>query len=262
MKQIIKAFAKFNLLLNILPKANNKTKHVLQSIICLDYMHYDEIIIEVADVFSVTYYQNNHYLIIKNDSITASLFWLKKQFPNLKLNYKITVIKHIPIGSGLGGESSDSASVLNFILKQNNYSLTDDLKLDLALNVGSDICFFLLQYPQAYVCEYGNKVIALPPFKIKYLLALNNAYCATKQVFANFDELPILNANNYSYQECLAIVKSQQWDKLTNNLLASAFATNIELKTIYFALVSHYPSHYVLLNGSGSSFLLISKSKL
>ncbi|MBQ3621346.1 hypothetical protein II941_00740 [bacterium] len=73
MKQIIKAFAKFNLLLNILPKQNNNTKHLLQSIMCLDYMHYDEIIIEEANYFQINYYENNKLLKINNDSITVSL---------------------------------------------------------------------------------------------------------------------------------------------------------------------------------------------
>lgn len=262
MKQIIKAFAKFNLLLNILPKQNDNTKHLLQSIMCLDYMHYDEIIIEEANYFQINYYENNKLLKINNDSITVSLIWLKQLFPDLNFNYKVSVFKHIPIASGLGGESSDSACILNFVLKQNNYLLTEKQKLDLALNVGSDICFFLSQYPQAYVYEYGNKVIKLPSFKINYHLVINNIYCATKTIFNCFDSQPSIIYQDYSYEECLKIIKEQQWSQLSNNLLWSALNSNLDLQLIYETLIKCYPTYHVLLNGSGSSFLLISKSKL
>ena len=73
MRQIIKAFAKFNLLLNILPKSHNESKHQLQSIMCLDYLHYDEIIIEQANAYSINYYQDFKLINIQNDSITAGL---------------------------------------------------------------------------------------------------------------------------------------------------------------------------------------------
>ena len=262
MKQIIKAFAKLNLLLNILPKKDGESKHQLQSIFCLDYMHYDEIIVEDANALSVVYYQQAQQINISNDSVSAGIVWLRKKFPHLKFNYKITINKHIPIGSGLGGESSDCAAVMNFILKQNNCYLSNELMFDLALNVGSDIGFFLSQLPQAYVCDYGNIVLSLPSFKINYCLAISNVSTSTKEVFACFDKLNSTITNSYSYQECWQIITNWQWDKLTNNLLTSALTVNKELKLIYQALLINYPSYYVLLNGSGSSFLLISKSKL
>ena len=73
MKQIIKAFAKFNLLLNILSKKSTETKHQLQSIFCLDFMHYDEIIIENANTFLIMYYQNNQIIKINNDSVSNGI---------------------------------------------------------------------------------------------------------------------------------------------------------------------------------------------
>ena len=262
MKQIIKAFAKFNLLLNIFPKLSNQSKHQLQSIMCLDLMHYDEIAIKESSKFSINYYQNKHLIMIPNDSITAGLAWLKVHFPALSINYQITVFKHIPVGAGLGGESSDCATVLNYIIQINHLELTEKLKLDLALDVGSDICFFLSKYSQAYVYEYGNQVIKLPDFQLNYLLALPNASTSTKQVFANFDQIPNFQSSFYSYNDCVQIIKNKSWNLLQNNLLLSAFATNKELKTIYQTLINDYPSFYVCLNGSGSSFLLVSKSKL
>ena len=262
MKQIIKAFGKFNLLLNVLPKSKDETKHQLQSVMSLDYMNYDEIIINPAEKYSIAYYQDDKLITIIHDSITTGLNWLKTQFPDFVFKYQITVFKHIPLGSGLGGESSDCAAVLDYALQLNHYTLSDELKLNLALNVGSDICFFLSKYKQAYVSDYGNKVIALPKIKLNYLLAIPATSTSTKAVFAAFDHLTCFNADSYSYEKCLKIIKYQAWNLLQNNLLLSAFATNSELSLIYQILVHKYPTYYVYLNGSGSSFLLISKSKL
>ncbi|MBP5783657.1 hypothetical protein J6W32_03635 [bacterium] len=125
------------------------------------------------------------------------------------INYQITVFKHIPIGAGLGGESSDCACVLNFLLQSNNLVLTEELKLDLALNVGSDVCFFLSQYQQAYVYEYGNKVIKLPDFSLNYLLALPNTATSTKQVFTNFDQISNFQPIFYSYNDCVQIIQNK-----------------------------------------------------
>lgn len=262
MKQIIKAFAKFNLLLNVLSLSNCEAKHQLQSIMCIDYMHYDEIIIEAADAYSIAYYKDNKPITINSDSITTGLKWLKTHFSNFTFNYHVTVFKHIPLGSGLGGESSDCAAVLDYALQLNKFILNSELKLDIALNVGSDICFFLSKYNQAYVSKYGNEVIALPKIEINYLLAITPTATSTKAVFDTFDRLSLFSTFSYSYEKCLQIIEHQAWNLLQNNLLLSAFAVNDELRLIYQTLVHNYHNYYVYLNGSGSSFLLISKSKL
>lgn len=263
MKQIIKAFAKFNLLLNVLPRKNNEGKHQLQSIMCLDYMHYDEIVIQPAIAYSIVYYYDDKLISISNDSITAGLKWLKIHFPSFSFNYQITVFKHIPLGSGLGGESSDCAAVLDYALQLNHYELNNELKLKLALDVGSDICFFLSKYQQAYVSQYGNEVIALPNIKFNYALAITPTSTSTKAVFDIFDTITCFSSSSFfSYAKCLHIITQQSWNLLQNNLLLSAFAINHELASIYQTLIHYYHDYYVCLNGSGSSFLLISKSKL
>ncbi|MBP5783658.1 hypothetical protein J6W32_03640 [bacterium] len=73
MKQIIKAFAKVNLLLNVFAKTSKQLKHQLQSIMCLDLMHYDEIIIENSPSFAINYYQNKQLIKIANDSISTGI---------------------------------------------------------------------------------------------------------------------------------------------------------------------------------------------
>ena len=65
----------------------------------------------------------------------------------IKKGVKITLIKNIPISSGLGGGSSDAATTLKGLnhLWQNVLSKEDLEKL--ALSLGADVPFFLLQKP-------------------------------------------------------------------------------------------------------------------
>lgn len=56
---------------------------------------------------------------------------------------KITIEKHIPPGSGLGGGSSNAAATLLGLLALWNRTLPDDELRALALELGSDVPFFL-----------------------------------------------------------------------------------------------------------------------
>ncbi len=67
---------------------------------------------------------------------------LEKKY-SFKNQYQINLIKNIPIGSGLGGGSSNAACVLKFLNKIENLNLSKKKLLDIAQSVGSDVPFFL-----------------------------------------------------------------------------------------------------------------------
>ena len=57
-----------------------------------------------------------HNIKKNNNSITKSLLLLRrKKFIEKKTNYQIVVKKNIPVFSGLGGGSSNAASILSLI---------------------------------------------------------------------------------------------------------------------------------------------------
>ncbi|MCD6347842.1 MAG: 4-(cytidine 5'-diphospho)-2-C-methyl-D-erythritol kinase, partial [Bacteroidales bacterium] len=61
--------------------------------------------------------------------------------------YKIHLHKRIPVGAGLGGGSSDVASLLRGINMMAGYPLSDVSLSELALELGSDCVFFLDPVP-------------------------------------------------------------------------------------------------------------------
>lgn len=67
---------------------------------------------------------------------------LKKDFPNLP-KVKIHLHKHIPMGAGLGGGSSDGTAVLSLLNTQFNLGLHTHQLIDYAAQLGSDCPFFV-----------------------------------------------------------------------------------------------------------------------
>ena len=72
---------------------------------------------------------------------------LKKDYPSLP-NVKIHLHKHIPMGAGLGGGSSDATAVLKLLNQQFNLGLSTAQLIDYAAQLGSDCAFFV--YDKAY----------------------------------------------------------------------------------------------------------------
>ncbi|OGO30909.1 MAG: 4-(cytidine 5'-diphospho)-2-C-methyl-D-erythritol kinase [Chloroflexi bacterium RBG_16_56_11] len=74
----------------------------------------------------------------------------------------IRVDKHIPLMSGLGGDSSDAAVVLRGLNELGELGLTRGELVDLAAQLGSDVVFFL--YGGTALAEgRGDKITPLPP---------------------------------------------------------------------------------------------------
>ena len=66
-----------------------------------------------------------------------------ESFCDTQLNYSVKIEKNIPLGSGLGGGSSNAATVMLAVNSLANLNLSLDVLVDLGKSLGSDIPFFL-----------------------------------------------------------------------------------------------------------------------
>ncbi|MEP7252345.1 MAG: 4-(cytidine 5'-diphospho)-2-C-methyl-D-erythritol kinase, partial [Ginsengibacter sp.] len=71
---------------------------------------------------------------------------LRKDFPQLP-EVTIHLHKAIPLGSGLGGGSSDGVATLQLLNKKFNLNISEELLCGYALQLGSDCPFFVLNKP-------------------------------------------------------------------------------------------------------------------
>ena len=80
------------------------------------------------------------------------------------LGVDIAVDKRIPAGGGLGGGSSDAASVLLGLNRLWQLGLSRETLMDIGLGLGADVPFFVFGQP-ALACGVGEKLtaVSLPP---------------------------------------------------------------------------------------------------
>ena len=95
------------------------------------------------------------------------------------LQARITVIKHIPMGAGLGGGSADAAAVLRWAGIDN---------FDAAATIGADVPFCLTG-GRARVGGIGEIVQPLPPKPAVYTLLTPPFGCSTQAVYKMWDEM-------------------------------------------------------------------------
>ncbi len=103
---------------------------------------------------------------------------MRKRY-GIRSGLDIKLTKHIPKESGLGGASSDAASVIKSINKLCDLNLGIEELVALAASIGSDVPFFTNDSPWALVSGRGEVVrglnpgldfyslIVMPPFGVK-----------------------------------------------------------------------------------------------
>jgi 4-diphosphocytidyl-2-C-methyl-D-erythritol kinase len=166
--------------------------------------------------------------------------------------------KRIPMAAGLGGGSSDAAAALDCALQAWGAGLAPALLAELALDLGSDVPFFVRSVGAARVSGQGQTIepIEAPPHEIGILLVTPPFALSTRAVFARYDELdearpvdgPIPNLAN------LANAMSQLRD--ANDLWPAAVSLAPELDVVR-AELEHRTDRPWLMSGSGSTLFTI-----
>lgn len=248
----IKCYAKVNLFLKVFKKEELNNLHDIYSFFQLYKGIYDLIEIKESDVNEIKYFNKNVEIQIEDCILKKTLFFLENKF-SIKKKYFINVFKKIPIGSGLGGASSNAAAVVKYILKNesiNHFIISDFIKL------GSDVPFFLSNYNNGLVTNYGKTIEKFNNPKIQYKIFLSGIKCETKKIYKVFDNIPINNSLNFKNQ--LLYLYDGSTSSLENDLQNPCFLEHKKLKKHYELLSREY---IVRLSGSGSTLLLYKKDK-
>jgi 4-diphosphocytidyl-2-C-methyl-D-erythritol kinase len=219
--QTFLAPAKINLFLHIIGQRSDGY-HLLQTVFqLLDF--YDKIqlkttlnktIKRVNDVSGVPAAQD---LCIR----AAQLLQQHSQCPH---GVEIIVDKNIPLGSGLGGGSSDAATVLLALnrLWQLNLSRAELLKLGSKL--GADVPFFIYG-TNAWAEGVGEELSAIKLAPAYYVVLNPDVHVSTAQIFAN--KQLTKNSNPQTMSDFSGMHKSSTENSAVRNISAG-FSNDLE----------------------------------
>ncbi|HEY8118179.1 MAG TPA: 4-(cytidine 5'-diphospho)-2-C-methyl-D-erythritol kinase [Methylophilaceae bacterium] len=179
--QTFPAPAKVNLFLHIVGQRPDGY-HLLQSVFRLldfhDDIHlrprHDGVISRAQELAGVP----------EQDDLCVRAARLLQQHTGCKRGVDIAVDKHIPMGGGLGGGSSDAATVLLALNRLWDLHLPRSELLELGLKLGADVPIFIFG-ENAWAEGIGEKLqpIALKP--CYYVVLTPSVHVSTAQVFAS-----------------------------------------------------------------------------
>lgn len=109
---------------------------------------------------------------------------------NLKCGFRIEIDKRIPEASGLGGGSSDAASVFLCIRDLLNIKIKRSSLIKLAKEIGADVPFFVSGYKRAFATGIGQRLFPLKQKQsLHFLLVVPDIRISTASTYNMFDSL-------------------------------------------------------------------------
>jgi len=251
--ELLKSPAKINLFLDVLSKDNNGF-HSIKSILTLIDLH-DEIIIKDSDSLDINFSGDFSNEVNQNNIQILFDFLTKKKIIK-SAKYSIKIIKNIPVGAGLGGGSSNIATILSFLCSKKIIKFNE--AINVARELGSDIEFFFDAAP-AIVVGKGNVLRRITPFKESYLLLVYpNFVLSTEKVYK-------INTK-FDTEKHIALEKEDyDFDKImqlsSNSLQMAAIGLCPDIKYIIDKLTSMKGSLYSRMTGSGSCCFAVFNEK-
>lgn len=159
--------------------------------------------------------------------------------------------KHIPAGAGLGGGSSDAATVLRALQELHEAALPQPEVMALAARLGSDVPFFLCGSAWAHASGRGEVLQTMPPLPSRYVLVVLPEFAvATSDAYAWLDQRAALPAAEASW----AAPRSwQDVEKRASNTFESVLFERFPELARVRDLLQRAGAAIALLSGSGSA---------
>jgi 4-diphosphocytidyl-2-C-methyl-D-erythritol kinase len=254
--------AKVNLtleVLGVLPDGYHEIRSLIQPVDL-----FDEVRIELTDVPGIEIATSGIDIPAGQDNLAwkAADIFIKEG--RLDKGVLISIKKKIPPGSGLGGGSSNAASVLTGLNRMTNALPAGRLSV-IAPLLGADVAFFLR--PVTSLIEgIGERVtIAKDLPLLYYVIICPNLHVSTADVYRKWDEM---NKGEHEKKavsdinETIGQLKEERGDlPLYNDLEQPAFELHPEIKSFKQILLSMGAKN-VLMTGSGSAVFAACRDEL
>jgi 4-diphosphocytidyl-2-C-methyl-D-erythritol kinase len=219
---------------------------------------YDELLFEVGKEDGIKLVCNGLWSPAGEDNLVYKACRLFYDAINTEPRIKLTLTKNIPAGSGLGGASSDAATVLLALNKLHGQIVNEDELYKLSARLGSDVPFFL-DGPLAVCSGRGENVERIDKtFSFTAILVLTEINVSTKRVYESFRaDLELFNSLHKQIKSCIFKSRIDLIQKMCANMLAKTcfeLDNRLALLQVKIQEITKLP---VLLSGSGSALFVV-----
>ena len=220
---------------------------------------YDRIIIKEHPFLEV---KTTNIEIKQQENLIYKAISLFESYTGIEQNLQVIVEKNIPVGGGLGGGSSNAATVLLYLNKKHNNILSEKELFEIALKLGADVPFFL-KGGFAIGEGIGEKLTFLPKtLNEEIFIVYPNVKSDTKYVYSKVDKSVLTNKEDLNI--ILSLINEYDINKLEpyieNKLGLIALDLYPEIKEVYNFL--EYLGYKPKVSGSGSCVYVIGRPSL
>lgn len=173
---------------------------------------------------------------------------LQKDFPDIP-GLQLHLHKHIPMGAGLGGGSSNGAFALLLINQLCNLGLSREQLIPYALQLGSDCPFFILNQP-CYAEGRGERMepLSLDLSAYRFVLINPGIHISTAKAFAGIKPVK----PERSIKEIIGLPISQWKESLVNDFEKNILPSHPGITAAKAELYAK-GAVYASMTGSGST---------
>lgn len=194
----------------------------------------------------------------ENTLTKAYLFFSEKT--GIKSGVEVFLLKNIPVGAGLGGGSSDAAALLKALNCLFKCGLSKEILQAIALNVGSDVPFFLEEAPAAFVSGRGEKIEPFSADKCFGVLVVPDIFSSTGKAYKLLDSFYEKNRKESLENPCIFCGKDFCEMPFFNSFEKPLFEVFPQIAEIKKVLIKN-GADFAMMSGSGSAVYGLYKSE-
>ncbi|WP_447970481.1 4-(cytidine 5'-diphospho)-2-C-methyl-D-erythritol kinase [Nitrospira sp. M1] len=251
----VRAPAKINLILKVLgrlPNGYHELWSIMQTVDLFDHVSLRTT--SSSQGIQLTCQPGHVPQGIDNLVYRAAAVVLKKA--GIDAGVEISLEKHIPMGAGLGGGSSDAAATIFGLVQLFQLRWSWSEMAELGAELGSDVPFFFYG-PQALIRGWGQDVAPMTITGSRWILLVNPGFSietgwAYQQIAQSRTQVPQLSAELHTLQQREALDFQDLLPHIENDFESALFPAHHRLCEIKDELCS-LGADVALLSGSGST---------
>ena len=259
MEICVKAYAKINLGLRLIKKQQDGF-HRIETIFQLINLH-DLLTFRKTKLNTIHISCSDPSIPLTDENLISKSYFLMQKKYHLEGGLDVHIDKHIPIGGGLGGGSSNAAAALFACQKLWQLSVSANELHRIASQIGSDVPFFLYGVP-SYGEGRGDRLTPLVPLKTFWIVLLCPEFSVSTQWAYSHARITLTNDQKISKLRSLfGETEVHTWrDTLVNELESVVFSRHPELHDFKVRLYKQ-GAFYASMSGSGSTLFGMFESR-